>query len=147
MKACVISHDSLLLVLNVLIFAYQTMNTVGLIRRQNPQYWPGSALSIVSDTLLGSTNVRGPLTTDFVHFQPYSQLQPHRFLTARFLHGDILHLLLNLDALRRLPTWLVETGLGTKMFITTIQINFPNHLVLFWLLLWEVMSVSFARLY
>lgn len=113
---------TILIVLNVLIFAYQTMNTVGLIRRQNPQYWPGSALSIVSDTLLGSTNVRGPLTTDFVHFQPYSQLQPHRFLTAGFLHGDILHLLLNLDALRRLPTWL-ETGLGTKMFITTFLVS------------------------
>ena len=113
---------TILIVLNVLMFAYQTTNTVGLIRRQNPQYWPGSALSIVSDTVLGSTNVRGPLTTDFIHAQSYSQLQPHRFLTAGFLHGDILHLLLNMDALRRLPTWL-ETGLGTKMFITTFLVS------------------------
>ena len=113
---------TILIVTNVLMFVYQTTNTVSLIRRRNPEYWPRDSLSIITDTLLGSTNVRGPLTTDFVHFQSLSQRQPHRFLTAGFLHGDILHLLLNLDALRRLPSWL-ETGLGTPLFVTTFLVS------------------------
>lgn len=113
---------TIFIVVNFLMFSYQTINTVNLIRIKNPQYWPGDAISIVSDTLLGSTVVRGPVTTAFVHQLSLSQRQPHRFLTAGFLHGDILHLVLNLDALRRLPSWL-ETGLGTPLFVTAFLVS------------------------
>ena len=111
-----------LIVINLLLFIYQTVNTVSLIRIQNPTYWPGSAMSIISDTLLGATSIRGPLTTYFVHQYYYSQRQPHRFLTAGFLHGDILHLTLNVNALRKVPLWL-ETGLGTPLFLTTFLVS------------------------
>jgi rhomboid protease GluP len=104
------------------MFVYQTINTVQWIARRNPGYWPRYALSMIIDTLLGATNVRGPLTTDFVHISYLSNRQPHRFFTAGFLHGDIIHLLLNLDALRRLPSWL-ETGLGTPLFVTTFVVS------------------------
>jgi membrane associated rhomboid family serine protease len=107
--------------INLFMFVYQTINTVQLIARRNPGYWPRYALSMILDTILGSTNVRGPLTTDFVHISYLSNRQPHRYLTAGFLHGDIIHLLLNLDAMRRLPSWL-ETGLGTSLFVTTFLV-------------------------
>jgi membrane associated rhomboid family serine protease len=110
-----------LIAINLFMFVYQTVNTVHFIARRNPGYWPRYALSIILDTLLGSTNVRGPLTTDFVHISYLSNRQPHRFLTAGFLHGDIIHLLLNLDAMRRLPSWL-EAGLGTTLFVTTFLV-------------------------
>jgi membrane associated rhomboid family serine protease len=113
---------STLIGLNLFMFVYQTINTVQMIARQHPGYWPRHALSMILDTLLGSANVRGPLTTDFVHISYLSNRQPHRFLTAGFLHGDIIHLLLNLDALRRLPSWL-ETGLGTSLFVTTFIVS------------------------
>jgi len=113
---------SLLMVINLLMFVYQTANTVHLIRTRNPAYWPRDALAIISDTILGTATVRGPLTTTFIHNAILSRRQPYRFLTAGFLHGDILHLFLNLDALRRLPSWL-ETGLGTPLFVTTFLVS------------------------
>jgi len=113
---------STLVVMIALMFLYQTIDTIHLIRRQNPSYWPNSALSIISDTVLGTTDVRGPLTMSFMHNEILSQRQPHRFLTSGFLHGDILHLLLNIDALRRLPSWL-ETGLGKPLFVTTFLVS------------------------
>ncbi|CAB9508939.1 Rhomboid family [Seminavis robusta] len=106
---------------NFFMFVYQTVSTVQLIVQRNPRYWPRHAFSIITDTLLGSTNVRGPLTTSFVHINYLSNREPFRFLTAGFLHGDILHLLLNLYALRQLPSW-VESGLGTSLFVTTFLV-------------------------
>jgi hypothetical protein len=39
-------------------------------------------------------------------------------LTSGFFHGGIIHLLINLDTLRRQPSWL-ETGLGAPLYLTT----------------------------
>lgn len=70
---------------------------------------------------MGSTST-GPLTRDFFYTTALGRAQPHRFLTAGFLHGSILHLLLNMDALRRLPGWL-ETGLGSGLFLTAFVVS------------------------
>lgn len=111
-----------LITINFLFFVYQTVNTVRFIIMRHPDWWPSDAMFIISDTLLGYTNVKGSLTTDFVHSSYLSKFQPHRFLTSGFLHGDIIHLLCNLDALRRLPSWL-ETGLGAHLYLTTFLLS------------------------
>lgn len=111
-----------LILINFLMFLYQTSNTVNRIRKRNPNYWPSDALSMITDTLLGTTNVRGSLTTDFIFSGFLAKRQPHRYLTAGFLHGDIIHLLLNLSAFRSLPPWL-ETGLGAPIFLTTFLVS------------------------
>ena len=107
-----------LLLLNITAFIYQTISTVNAIRRRHPEYWPSQSVTMFLDALWGSSTVPGRLTMDFVHSTALSARQPHRYLTAGFLHGGILHLLLNMDALRRMPSWL-ETGLGTGLYVTT----------------------------
>jgi membrane associated rhomboid family serine protease len=109
------------MLLNIAAFVYQTTNTVNWIRRRHPQYWPSQAIPIVLDAFLGST-VPGPFTLDFVHSSYLSSRQWHRLLTSGFLHGGMLHLFLNMDALRRLPSWL-ETGLGAPLYLTTFLVS------------------------
>jgi membrane associated rhomboid family serine protease len=104
-----------------LLFVYQTITTVNFIRRGHPNYWPSHALIMLSDAILG-TSVRGPLIMDFGYSNSLAQNQPHRFLTSAFLHGGILHLLVNLDTLRRQPSWL-ETGLGGPLYWTTFLVS------------------------
>jgi membrane associated rhomboid family serine protease len=99
-------------------FIYQTTSSVNAIRRLHPDYWPGQSIPIIFDALWGSSIVPGRFTMAFVHSTSLSARQPHRYLTAGFLHGGLVHLLLNLDALRRMPSWL-ETGLGTPLYLTT----------------------------
>lgn len=110
-----------LVVLNLLFFFYQTITTVDFIRQGHPEYWPRYALSMITDTIVGSS-VRGPLTLDFSFSNSLSKNQPHRFLTSGFLHGGIVHLLINLDTLRRQPSWL-ETGLGGPLYLTTFLVS------------------------
>lgn len=107
--------------LYVLFFLYQTMTTIFWIQEQYPTYWPSQAMSIISDTILG-TSIQGPLQKDFGFSIAYASYQPHRYLMSSFLHGGIFHLLLNLDALRRQPAWL-ETGLGGPLYCTTFLIS------------------------
>jgi membrane associated rhomboid family serine protease len=107
--------------MNVVVFAYQTLNTISWIRQRFPQVWPAQFLPIVLDTLMGSSRP-GPFTIDFVHSKLLSQRQPHRYLTAGFLHGSIIHLLLNMNAIRYLPSWL-ETGLGMPLYGTTFLLS------------------------
>lgn len=107
--------------MNIIVFAYQNVNTIGWIRHQFPQIWPAQALPVALDTLMGNTRP-GPFTIDFVHSKLLSQRQPHRYLTAGFLHGSIIHLLLNMNAIRQLPSWL-ETGLGLPIYGTTYLLS------------------------
>ena len=105
-----------IIAMNMALFVYQSMNTIDWIRQQYPQVWPSQVLPIAFDTLMGNSRP-GPFTVDFVHSKLLSHRQPHRYLTAGFLHGSIIHLLLNLNALRQLPPWL-ETGLGARLYGT-----------------------------
>lgn len=106
-----------ILLLNVAAFLYQTFSTMDWIRRMYPGAWPNQSISIAWDTLTGSSRP-GPMTMDFVHSALFSARQPHRYLTAGFLHGSIFHLAFNMDALCNLPTWL-ETGIGAPLYLTT----------------------------
>lgn len=108
---------NVLIVLNLVAYLYQIINSVNWIRCTYPSAWPSQAVAIVRDTLTGSVRP-GPFTMDFLHSGLFSVRQPHRYLTAGFLHGSIFHIMLNMDALRRLPTWL-ETGLGAPLYLTT----------------------------
>ena len=118
-----------LIVSNIAMYLYQVMDTTRFIHRR---YTPPSSttglpfqysLSVLADTLSGSA-VFGPLTEFFaaVSNRYTMQIQPHRFLSSGFLHADLLHLLLNMDALRRTPDWL-ETGLGWPLFLSTFLIS------------------------
>lgn len=110
-----------LVAVNVLFYSYQVINTIQWIIQKYPAYWPRQAFPIIFDALMGSTST-GPLTRDFIYTSALARIQPHRYLTAGFLHGGILHLVLNMDALRRIPNW-VETGLGSGLFLTTFLVS------------------------
>jgi membrane associated rhomboid family serine protease len=110
-----------LVALNILFFIYQTITTVNFIRRGHPSYWPRYAVPIIADATVGSS-VLGPLTLNFAFSNSLSNNQPHRFLTSGFLHGGILHLLINMDTFRRQPSWL-ETGLGGPLYLTTFLLS------------------------
>lgn len=60
----------------------------------------------------------GPLTMGFIHSMKLSLRNPHRLLTAGFLHGSILHLFFNMNYLWKLPTWL-EAGLGANFYLAS----------------------------
>lgn len=64
----------------------------------------------------------GPFTMDFIFSQTLGKFQPHRFLTAGFLHGSLLHLFFNMRYLSKLPLWL-EYGLGRSLYLTTYLIS------------------------
>ena len=52
----------------------------------------------------------GPFTMDFINQRILTRFQPHRYLTSGFLHGSILHLVLNMRYLWSLPRWLENNG-------------------------------------
>lgn len=109
---------SFIFTLNVAAFILQTISTVHAIRVRYPGHWRKHSLAMIFDALWGSATVQGLFTTDFIHSAALSARQPHRYLTAGFLHGGLIHLLLNMDSLLRMPTWL-ESGLGTPLYMTT----------------------------
>ena len=117
-----------ILALNIFFFVHQTITTIASVRRRHPDYWPSHAIAMITDAILGATRP-GPTTLDLAHIsRPISSLsvisllrqlpQPHRLITSGFLHGGLIHLLVNMDSLRRLPVWL-ETGLGVPLYLTT----------------------------
>jgi membrane associated rhomboid family serine protease len=110
-----------LMVLFTSMFLYQTIVTVGFLQRGHPEYWPKYALSMIGDALLGSS-IRGPLMTDFGFSSILARNQPHRFLTSGLVHGGILPLVVNIDALRRQPSWL-ETGLEVPLYLTAFFLS------------------------
>ena len=110
-----------IIVTSIVLFLYQTYSTVDFIRRGYPSHWPSQAIPIVFDALVGSS-IRGPLIMDLAFSNLMSRGQPHRFLTSGLLHGGLLHLLLNVDALRRQPAWL-ENGLGFPLYLTCMFVS------------------------
>jgi membrane associated rhomboid family serine protease len=105
-------------VTNVVAYIWQAINTLNYLRAKFPAHWKTQTWSMISDAVIDSGGTAGPLMRDFM-FSPFlGKRQPHRYLTAGFLHGGILHLLCNMYALRQMPDWL-ETGLGWPLFITT----------------------------
>ena len=112
---------AVLLFLNLAFFSYQVVNSVDFLRRKHPAYWPAEAIEMIYDVLLG-TSIAGPFTMDFVHHSALSRWQPHRYLTAGFLHGSLIHLLINMHSLRQVPNWL-ETGLGRPLFVTAFLVG------------------------
>ncbi|GKY96089.1 hypothetical protein MPSEU_000569000 [Mayamaea pseudoterrestris] len=112
-----------LIALHSFIFIYQVFVSVNYFRIKFPKYWPSGALEIIFDAILGSARP-GPLTLDF-GLEPdglAKYVQPHRYLTSGFLHGGILHLVANIDALQGLPAWL-ETGIGIPLYLTTFLLS------------------------
>jgi membrane associated rhomboid family serine protease len=52
----------------------------------------------------------GPFTMDFVNQRLLTRMQPHRYLTSGFLHGNLIHLLFNMRYLWTLPRWVEDNG-------------------------------------
>lgn len=52
----------------------------------------------------------GPFTMDFVNQRLLTRIQSHRYLTSGFLHGNLLHLVLNMNYLWRMPRWVENNG-------------------------------------
>mmetsp|Transcript_7956 Transcript_7956/g.18282 ORF Transcript_7956/g.18282 Transcript_7956/m.18282 type:complete len:531 (+) Transcript_7956:232-1824(+) len=61
----------------------------------------------------------GPFFLDNVH-QPYplSHVQRHRYISSSFLHGSLVHIVMNMRALVSLPSWL-ENGIGKGVYLAS----------------------------
>lgn len=107
---------------NVLAFVWQTVSTLQYIAAKFPAFWKTDKWSMISDAAIDAGTTTGPLMRDFMFSAALGKSQPHRYLTAGFLHGGILHLVMNMYALRQIPNW-VETGLGRPLYITTYLVG------------------------
>jgi len=77
--------------------------------------WGGNPISFRLPTRRISSY--GPFTTDFYFVSgKLARFQPHRFLTAGFLHGSAIHLLVNMQSLYQLPMFL-EKGFGAPLYL------------------------------
>ena len=95
-------------------FGYRPIETSKIVEQN---IWGGSPITLRLPTRRISSY--GPFTTDFYFVSGrMAQLQPHRYLTAGFLHGSVIHLLLNMQALSRLPPML-ERGLGWPLYLAS----------------------------
>jgi membrane associated rhomboid family serine protease len=114
------------------MFAYQTMTTVDWFRRRHPGYWPQEAVTILVDTVWGSA-LPGPLTMNFGIFKGTSAYfhNNHCYLTSGFVHGGIAQLIINMDALRRLPAWLesIDVSLYVTCYIVSIVTGTLAHVL------------------
>lgn len=106
-----------LIAVNIAFFMYQFLTTVEYLRRKYPSYWPNNAGEIIVDALWGGS-VLGPLARTFGFSAALSHSQPFRYLTSAFFHSGLLPLIVNMDILRRQPSWL-EAGLGAGLYLTT----------------------------
>jgi membrane associated rhomboid family serine protease len=61
-------------------------------------------------TSLVVASTLGPFTMDFVNQRLLTRIQPHRYLTSGFLHGNLLHLLFNMNYLWKMPRWVENNG-------------------------------------
>ena len=82
---------------------------------------PGLRMRPYGQCLIVASSV-GPFTMDFVHQTLLTRFQPHRLLTAGFLHGSIVHLLFNMRYLWTMPKWL-EEGLGWPLYLSTYLLS------------------------
>jgi len=86
----------------------------------------GSSMRGVAGRVVGrgpiAAHSMGPFFLDYAH-QPYplSHFQKHRYLSAGFLHGSLLHLGMNIRALLSLPSWL-ENGIGKGVYLSAYLI-------------------------
>jgi len=82
----------------------------------------GSTMRGVRGRIVGrgpiAAHSQGPYFLDYAH-QPYplSHFQKHRYLSSGFLHGSLLHLIMNMRALIQLPSWL-ENGIGKLVYLS-----------------------------
>jgi len=109
--------QNILVCVNVALFAYQMITVVVSFNKNISRGWLSTTNNYNRKKSL-IPNVRfSPLTNDFMFMGVLATRQPHRYITSGFLHGGILHLLLNMRALVQTPTWL-EAGLGKPLYIT-----------------------------
>lgn len=125
-----------LVYINVIFYVIQITSAVGYLPTLNGYmtrfgYRPISKSKIIEQNVWGKSPISfrlpsmrrvssyGPFTTDFYFLSgKMAKLQPHRYLTAGFLHGSIIHLGLNMQALRRIPKMLLE-GLSWPLYVAS----------------------------
>lgn len=104
----------------ILMYIYQIITTVISIRRKFPSYWPNHFAEIIIDSIWGSAVSMGPLTSAFGFSGAFSKSQHfYRYVTSGLFHSSLLHLIIDIDAIRRLPRWL-STDLGAPLYFTTL---------------------------
>lgn len=106
---------SSLVLLNTVLFVYQVTTTIFFLAgRRASVIWP--------DALTGGAGIAGqPLLRDWLFTERLAKWQPHRYITAGFTHFGLLHLVLNLDILRSLPSNLERT-VGSSVYGTTFML-------------------------
>jgi membrane associated rhomboid family serine protease len=117
----VASGTSTLIRVHSVFFAYQCLTTLvcllggryGGSRNTNPAVAAVTGIAAISAQ---------PLTKDWMFSTALARWQPHRYITSGFAHSGLLSLLLNVDALRRLPGWLEKTS-GSAVYLTTFLLS------------------------
>ena len=105
-----------LMAIATVIFAYQVLTTSFFLLSQR-------SLPFFPHALTGTAAISGqPLLRDWMFTNRLASWQPHRYLTAGFVHSGMLHLLLNMDAIRFLPQNLERT-VGSDVFGTTFLLS------------------------
>ena len=109
-----------LIALQIILYAYQVLTTILMVRRKFPTYWPEHAIEMVVDSIWGSAVVNGPLTNTFGFSAAFAKATvPYRYITSGFFHSGLLHLAINLFVMaKQQPAWLA-TGLGGPLYATT----------------------------
>ncbi len=103
--------------LQILLYMYQIVTTITMVRRKFPSYWPEHAMEMIVDSIWGSAVVNGPLTNTFGFSAAFRKV-PHRYLTSGLFHSGLPHLLVNLGVMSNQASWLA-TGLGGPLYGTT----------------------------
>eukprot|EP00977_Amphora_coffeiformis_P012164 scaffold2992_cov214-Amphora_coffeaeformis.AAC.46 len=107
---------SAIIAFNTAFFIYHVLATCFfLMGKKSAVIWPNA--------LTGATAVAGqPLMRDWMFTSRLGNWQPHRYLTAGFLHSGILHLILNLDSVRNIPGQL-ERKTGSDVYGTVFLLS------------------------
>jgi membrane associated rhomboid family serine protease len=113
---------------NVILYGYQLATAAAWMRTRFPREWKIHWPRIVADVAAGSAlpgpllrrgGLAGAVPTAGGFAAAIRSQEPHRYFLSGWLHGSVLHCLLDCHALARiLPPWL-ETGLGTPLYLTT----------------------------
>jgi len=128
-----VSFQQWLVYLNVCCYILQILSAVSYVPKLNRYlsrfgYRRISASKVLEQNIWGGNPISfrlptrrissyGPFTTDFYFVSgKLARFQPHRFLTAGFLHGSAIHLLVNMQSLYQLPMFL-EKGIGAPLYL------------------------------
>ena len=107
---------SSLMVANGAVFIYQVLTTAFMLMSQRSvPFWPHS----LTGTAPASAQ---PILRDWMFTRRLAAWQPHRYLTAGFVHSGVLHFLLNTDAFRIFPEKLEQT-VGADVYGTTFALS------------------------